>query len=290
MADKRISALASLLLCSGLATAAKKETTSFKSYVDSDICSHVYAGPLTQKRIECSEQTHKEGSNPVLVRLKDSWIFEVNKEKMVKKHVGKLVTAEGEVNYNDSTMKLTSVNPLDAASIPSGEKERTLLDVRQSKAQPQLQEKIRHELAMMPYVSYFDFISFTLNGNNVTLTGWTTRPTNRSEAFNRVRQIEGVERIINNLEVTPVSPMDNQIRAAALISLQQNLSRYFWGSGSDIKIIVKNGDIILLGSVASKGDSDIANLRCATIPTAFHVFNMLRITQSEGKSAKEKGD
>ena len=55
---------------------------------------------------------------------------------------------------------------------------------------------------------------------------------------------------------------DMQIRAAARAALQRFLSRYFWGSGSAIKIIVKNGQIILLGTVSTKADSDIAYMQC----------------------------
>lgn len=278
--------IAGLLLLSGCLVAAEKETATFGAYVDSDICSHLYLGPLTPTRTQCSEKTHKQGSNAVLVRLKDSWVFQVNKEKMINKMVGKLATASGQINMGDSTMKLSSVQPLEAGNIAANDPGRALLDVKSFKANPGLFEKIRHELAMMPYVSYFDFISFTVNGNNVILTGWTTRPTNRSEAYNRVKQIEGVGTIINNLEVTPVSMMDNQIRAAALGILQQNLSRYFWGSGSDIKIVVKNGAIILLGTVTYQADSDIANIKLNGIPSAFQVFNMLQVTQPK----KEKGD
>jgi osmotically-inducible protein OsmY len=61
------------------------------------------------------------------------------------------------------------------------------------------------------------------------------------------------------------------------------LGRYFWGSGSAIKIIVKNGDIILLGVVANKSDSDIANIQCNQVPGAFKVFNMLRVEAETGK-------
>jgi hypothetical protein len=68
---------------------------------------------------------------------------------------------------------------------------------------------------------------------------------------------------------------DMQIRAGARAALQRELSRYFWGSGSDIKIVVKNGKIILLGRVATKADSDIANIQCNAVPNAFHVFNLL---------------
>ena len=129
---------------------------------------------------------------------------------------------------------------------------------------------------MMPYISEFDFISFSLMGSNVILTGWTVRQTNRSEAYNRVKVIEGVENIVNNIDVLPLGSNDMQIRAGARAKLAQMLSRYFWGSGSDIKIIVKNGDIILLGTVASKPDSDIANIQCNSVAGAFHVFNLLQ--------------
>jgi osmotically-inducible protein OsmY len=103
--------------------------------------------------------------------------------------------------------------------------------------------------------------------------------TNRSTAENLVKNIEGVETITNNIEVLPLGSMDMQVRAGARAALARHLSRYFWGSGSDIKIIVKNGQIILLGTVASKGDSDIAYIQCNSVPSAFKVFNLLRVAK-----------
>jgi len=66
------------------------------------------------------------------------------------------------------------------------------------------------------------------------------------------------------------------------------LSRYFWGSGSDIKIIVKNGNIILLGRVASQADVDIAGIQCNSVRNAFHVFNLLKVAPS-GEQKKQGG-
>jgi hyperosmotically inducible protein len=289
MGKRLMIAFTVFLLGSCVLSAASKENSSFKAYVDSDICSHLYVGPLTQTHLQCSVDTHSQGSNAVLVRMKDNWVFQVNKEKMLKGLVGKTATATGELNYSDSTMKLQSVDAGEGATAGGG-KDRQALDVRQSKTDAKLHERIRHELAMMPYVSYFDFISFRLEGSAVTLTGWTTRPTNRSEAYNRLKQIEGVESIVNNLEVTPLSTLDNQIRSAALATLQRSLPRYFWGNGSDIKIVVKNGDIILLGTVTTKADSDVATVRCNGIRNAFHVFNMLHVAQSAEKKPQEGDD
>jgi osmotically-inducible protein OsmY len=263
------------------------EISTFKAYVDSDLCARLMLGPITSARIECSQKTHKDGSEPVLVRLSNNMVLDVNKDKMVSKFVGQLVEATGELKIKDAEVKLKEVGPIQASSIPAGNPARKLLDVRTYRAPdaPQMYEKIRHELAMMPYISEFDFISFAMVGDDVILSGWTVRQTNRSDAQNLVKNIEGVRSVINNIDVLPLGSFDMRIRAGARAVLQQNLSRYFWGSGSDIKIIVKNGDVILLGAVTTSGDKDIAGIRCNSLPGVFHVFNLLRV---EG-GAQKKG-
>jgi osmotically-inducible protein OsmY len=261
------------------------EITTFHAYVDSDVCSRLMLGPITTERIGCSQQTHKDGAQPVLVRLSDNTVFDVNKQKMLKEHVGKLASATGEAKAQNGTMKLESLTPEEASSIPQGDPARKLLDVRMFRApSDKVFEKIRHELAMMPYITTYDFISFNMVGGEVILTGWTVRTTNRSEAFNRVKVIEGVDKIINNIEVLPLGSMDNQVRANARAKLQRVLPRYFWSSGSAIKIVVKNGNIILLGTVSTKQDSDLASIQCGSVPSAFHVFNMLRVEPASEKA------
>ena len=279
--------LVMLILLVGGVLCAKDEVATFHAYVDSDLCARLMLGPITTERVACSEKTHKEGSNPVVVRLKDNTVFDVNKQKMIKDYVGKFSEVTGEIKLKSGEMKLQSANPLEVSSIPEDDPSRRLLDVRHFKAKgsPETFEKVRHELAMMPYISQFDFISFTMVGEDVILTGWTVRQTNRSEAYNRIKMIEGVKGIVNNIEILPLGSMDMDIRAATRAALQRHLSRYFWGSGSDIKIVVKNGNIILLGNVASKADSDIATIQANSVPLAFHVFNLLRIQEPASKKS-----
>jgi len=270
-----------LLLPAGLRAG---EISVFRAYVDSDVCARLMLGPITPSRIECSQSTVKDGSEPVVVHLRNNLVLTVNKQKMIRPLAGQLVEVSGEIKASNGTAKLQSVNPVTAESVPPGDPARKLLDVHTFRVEKsaQLHEKIRHELAMMPYISEFDFISFTQSGPNVILTGWTVRATNRSTAYNIVKSIEGVETVINNIDVLPLGSFDMQIRAAARAALQRQLSRYFWGTGSDIKIVVKNGQIILLGSVATKTDSDVAFIQCNSVSGAFKVFNMLRV-QSSGK-------
>jgi hypothetical protein len=273
-----------VLVCAA-AAAAKEEVSSFPAYVDSDICARLMLGPITPDRIGCSKSTFKDGSQPVLVRLRTNMVFSVNKDKIIRPMVGQLAEVSGKIKISDGTMKLESAAPIEATSIAAGDPSRRLLDAHDYKTDhsAELFEKVRHELAMLPYVSNFDFISFTQNGSDIILTGWTVRATNRDAAERVVRDVKGVETVVNNIEILPLGSNDMSIRAAARVALQRQLGKYFWGSGSDIKIVVKNGQIILLGTVLNKSDSDIAFIQCNSIPFTFKVFNLLRVQPSSKK-------
>lgn len=280
--------IVAILSTSGVGLAAAIPPETFHAYVDSDICAHLMLGPINAPRVNCSQKTAKDGATPVLVKMQDNMVLAVDKQKLISRIVGQFAQATGQVKAKDGTMKLGSVKAEEAADIPKGDPARVLVDARQARGDKsaKLFEQIRHELAMMPYISEFDFISFALNDDNVILSGWTVRQTNRSEAFNRVKSIEGVNKIVNNIDILPLGRMDMQIRAGVRGQLQRMLGRYFWASGSDIKIIVKNGDIMLLGNVASKADSEIANIQASQVQGAFHVFNLLQIVEPAKKEKK----
>src|SRR5437868_8725126 len=74
-----------------------------------------------------------------------------------------------------------------------------------------LQSRVRHELVMLPRLNVFDDLSFRVDGSTVTLFGEVTQPVMKSDAGNVVKRIEGVTRVENQIEVLPLSPMDNQI-------------------------------------------------------------------------------
>ncbi len=178
------------------------EVSSFRAYVDSDLCARLMLGPITSPRIECSKSTVKDGAEPVLVNLRNNIVLSVNKQKMIRPLAGQLAEVSGELKVKDGKAKIQSVNAITADSVPQGDPARKLLDVRTYRTdhKAQLHEKIRHELAMMPYISEFDFISFSQMGSEVILTGWTVRAINRSNAYNVVKDIPGVETVINNID------------------------------------------------------------------------------------------
>src|ERR1700730_17197477 len=77
------------------------------------------------------------------------------------------------------------------------------------KGEDRIDREVRHELVMMPFYSVFDDLAYKVEGDMVTLFGAVTRPTLKSDPENAVKRIEGVEKVINNIEVLPLSPNDD---------------------------------------------------------------------------------
>ena len=142
-----------------------------------------------------------------------------------------------------------------------------------------LQKEVRHELVMLPYYGVFDNLAFKVDGGTVTLLGQVTRPTLKSSAENVVKSIEGVERVVNQIEVLPVSPNDDRIRTAVYRAIygDTTLSRYALQAVPPIHIIVKNGNVTLTGVVANEGDKNIANIRANGVSGVFSVQNNLMV-------------
>jgi len=144
-------------------------------------------------------------------------------------------------------------------------------------------QKVRHELVMLPYYSIFDDLGFRVDGSTVILTGQVVRPTLKSDAGNVVKRIEGVKNVVNNIEVLPLSPMDNQIRRATARAIYGDTTlstRYGFQALPSIHIIVKNGHVRLEGVVANQMDKQIAATRAKSVPNVFSVDDQLRV---EGK-------
>ncbi len=150
------------------------------------------------------------------------------------------------------------------------------------RARERLERAIRRELITLPWYGVFDLLQFRLDGYDVTLLGYVTRPNLKSEAENAVRAIEGVEKVINQIEVLPLSPNDDRIRIATYNAIYRHpaLNRYALRAVPPIHIIVKNGHVTLEGNVASEADRNIAGIRANGVRGVFSVTNNLVIDRS----------
>ena len=152
-----------------------------------------------------------------------------------------------------------------------------------TRGQERITKEVRHELLMLPWFGVFDNIAYKVDGATVTLLGQVTRPTLKSDAENAVKHIEGVEKVDNQIEVLPPSPMDDQLRLQLFQAIYgyAPLQKYALGVQKPIRIIVKNGRVNLEGVVDNETDKNIAGMRANGVPGIFSVTNNLQVVPNK---------
>jgi len=148
--------------------------------------------------------------------------------------------------------------------------------------QDRVSREVFHELVTMPQLTIFDNLQYKVDGNKVTLLGQVRDAILKDSAEKRVKSIEGVESVNNQIEILPASGNDDRIRrevARALFN-DERLFRYSMGSVPPIHIIVKNGHVTLQGVVNSEADKNEANIRANSVPGVFSVDNNLQVQKS----------
>jgi hyperosmotically inducible periplasmic protein len=162
----------------------------------------------------------------------------------------------------------------------------------------------------LPYYGAFDFLVFSVNGPTVTLGGEVYNASIKKDAEREVKRVAGVENVVNNIEVLPVSLSDDDVRWAAFRAVyhDSSLSRYLPGGGwvprgrmwrfdrpfdpfgagtrfpgqepvgnYPIHIIVKGGHLTLEGVVDNQMDKNLAGIRAHGVSGAFSVDNELQV-------------
>ena len=140
-------------------------------------------------------------------------------------------------------------------------------------------KEVRHELVMLPYYTVFDNLAYRVDGTRVSLFGQVVNPVLKSDAENVVKKIEGVSAVDNQIEVLPVSPNDDRLRRALFRAIysRPDLERYALGAIPAIHIIVKNGNVTLVGVVANQMDKNVAGVAANGVPGVFNVNNSLAV-------------
>jgi hyperosmotically inducible periplasmic protein len=125
------------------------------------------------------------------------------------------------------------------------------------------------------------FNSFTIGVQNgvVTLGGTAYGPTDKDSAISLVSNYPGVKDVVDNIEVAPVSPMDDRIRLAEARAIYgaPQLNKYAIDPAKPIRITVVNGNVTLSGVVDTEADKDVANIRANGVPGVFKVVNNLEV-------------
>jgi len=141
-------------------------------------------------------------------------------------------------------------------------------------------KEAHHELVMLPFYGVFDNLLYKVSPDGtLTLLGEVSRPTLKSDAERAVKEIEGVERVDNQIKVLPVSPNDDRIRRATYRKIYGNsvLSQYQLRAVPPIHIVVDNGHVRLEGVVARQMEKQVAGMQANSVSGVFSVENNLRV-------------
>jgi hyperosmotically inducible protein len=175
----------------------------------------------------------------------------------------------------------------------------------QQQAIVKLAEAVRKQIVSNTQYGVFDFIHFAIKGGDtVILRGQASRPTLKSSLESTIKRIPGVKSVENEIEVLPLSPNDDRIRAAVYRSIygygplqrytsnrgpsarigNNSVARQAGGITADppfgwhaIHIIVKNGNVTLAGVVDSDSDFAMAGMRANMVSGVFSVDNDLQV-------------
>jgi hyperosmotically inducible protein len=144
-----------------------------------------------------------------------------------------------------------------------------------------LSGQVRHELNMIPEFTVFDNLAYRVDGSTVTLVGQVRDAIVKDSAEARVKHLEGVERVDNQIEILPASFNDDRIRrqVARAVFNDSRLFNYGIQPVPPIHIIVKNGHVNLEGMVRTQTDKDDAFIRANGVSGVFSVQNNLQVEQ-----------
>ena len=146
--------------------------------------------------------------------------------------------------------------------------------------------RVAHEIRMYPYYTIFNNIEASSEGGRVKLTGQVVQPWEKNDIGRIVAAIPGVKEVANDLEVLPLSPFDNELRwrIAAAIYRDPVLLRYSDMALPPIHVIVKNGNVTLVGYVHDQVEKSAAYRDARFAATYLDLSNQLVVETAQAKA------
>jgi osmotically-inducible protein OsmY len=158
--------------------------------------------------------------------------------------------------------------------------------VSDQELQAKLVEKLTYD--RVGYGNVFNAISVNVQNGVVTLGGHARTDVDKDSALALVSTYPGVKDVVGEIEVDPVSIMDDQTRMAVARAVYgyPSLNRYAIDPAKTIRISVQNGHVELYGVVDSQADKDTAFLRANGVPGVFSVKNYLQVANQPAETQK----
>jgi osmotically-inducible protein OsmY len=148
-------------------------------------------------------------------------------------------------------------------------------DIADNVLQNKLQEKIQTD--RIGFGQAFSAIGVNVHNGVATLVGHAVGPIAANSAVALTENMPGVKGVVNQIQVDPISPLDNGIRERAYRAIYgyAPLQRYAAVPSKPIRISVQNGHLTLYGAVDSEADKQMVGMRAKQVPNVFSVTNDL---------------
>jgi hyperosmotically inducible protein len=129
------------------------------------------------------------------------------------------------------------------------------------------------------YGNAFNAISVNVQNGVVTLGGNALGPVAADSAVSLASHFPGVQDVNDEIQVDPLSPMDDRSRLQVYRAIYgfPSLNRYAIDPAQPIRITVVNGNVTLNGVVDSQADKNVAGIRANSVPGIFKVTNNLQV-------------
>jgi hyperosmotically inducible periplasmic protein len=154
----------------------------------------------------------------------------------------------------------------------------------------ELRAKLAEKLAYdrVGYGNAFNAITVGVENGMVTIGGHARTDVDKDSAVALVSTYPGVKDVMDEIEVDPVSIMDDQTRLAVARAVYgfATLNKYAVDPAKPIRISVQNGHVELYGVVDTQADKDTANIRANGVPGVFSVKNYLQVAGQPTEARK----
>jgi hyperosmotically inducible protein len=143
----------------------------------------------------------------------------------------------------------------------------------------QIAEQLAKKIGDYAFYSIFDWVSIDIKDGVATLRGWAHEAWLKRAFARQAEKVAGITKIVNDIQVLPVSQFDDEIRhrAAEAIYDSPAFEPYLYGLNPPVHIIADNGVVHLEGYVDSSIQSGTAENLAYIDTNAFKVINDLRV-------------
>jgi hyperosmotically inducible protein len=125
---------------------------------------------------------------------------------------------------------------------------------RQAKSDENLALDVNNKILHYVHYTIYDLVSVEVSEGHIKLKGYVTMPYKAEEMVKMVKKIDGVKEVDNEIEVLPVSSHDQELRGTVSRRIYSDdiFFGHSVGANPPIHIVVKNGRVLLAGTVETE--------------------------------------